>query len=148
MSQYTLFFPFQALHIFSSFAPLFEASDFIGPLGPGSIVIIIRLLLAFTINPIWPCYCCEAFQYLVSSSLFPRLLCPVEWENGERTIPFSRSWNVGEAICTKRSCDIVFLWKWKLWVCFRKTICGSYLNKVIVIWFSNPHHFLKMSKFR
>ena len=72
---------------------------------------IIRLLLAFTINPNWPCYCCEAFQYfcLVSCSLFPRLLCPVEWENGERTISFSRSWNVGEAICTKRSCDIVFM---------------------------------------
>ena len=93
MSQYTLFFPFQALHIFSSLAPLFEASDFIGPLGPGSVVIIIRLLLAFTINPIWPCYCCEAFQYLVSCSLFPRLFCLVEWE--KRTISFSRSWNVG-----------------------------------------------------
>ena len=40
-------FPFQALHIFSNLVPLFEASDFIGPLyvilaflGPGSIVSI------------------------------------------------------------------------------------------------------------
>lgn len=42
-------FPFQALHIFSSLVPLFEASDFIGLLyvilaflGPGSIVNIVR----------------------------------------------------------------------------------------------------------
>ena len=28
-----------------------------------------------------------------------------------------------------------------------KTISGSYLKQKIVIWFFNPHHFLKMSKF-
>ena len=99
-------FPFQALHIFSSLVPLFEATDFIGPLyvvlaflGPGSIVNIVRLLLAFTIDLVWPCYSCKGVSkgvpYLVRRNLFPRPLCPFEWENGERTISFSRSWNVG-----------------------------------------------------
>ena len=94
--------PFQALHIFSNLVPLFEAFDFIGPLyvilaflGPGSIVNIVRLLLAFTIDLVWPCYSCKGFPYLVRCSLFPRPLCPFEWENGERAISFSRSWNVG-----------------------------------------------------
>ena len=41
-----------------------------------------------------------------------------------------------------------FLWKWKLCdFAFEKRLVGHILNRIIVIWFFNPHHFLKMSKF-
>ena len=42
----------------------------------------------------------------------------------------------------------LFLWKWKLYdFAFEKRLVGHILNKRLMIWFSNPHHFLKMSKF-
>ena len=52
------------------------------------------------------------------------------------------------AICTKRSCDIIFMKITVLWFCLRKTVSGSYLKQNssnLVSW--NPHHFLEMSKF-
>ena len=52
------------------------------------------------------------------------------------------------AICTKRSCDIIFMKMKVIWFCLRKTISGSYFKQNNSdLWFSNRHHFLEMSKF-
>ena len=41
-----------------------------------------------------------------------------------------------------------FLWKWKLYdFAFEKRLVGHILNKIIVIWFLNPNHFLKINEF-
>ena len=50
------------------------------------------------------------------------------------------------AICTK-SCDIILMKIKVIRFAFKKPLVGHILNKIIVIWFVNPHHFLKTSKF-
>ena len=43
--------------------------------------------------------------------------------------PGINSLQAEEAICTKRSCDIIFMKKKVIWFCLQKTISGSYLKQ-------------------
>ena len=47
-----------------------------------------------------------------------------------------------------RDHETSFLWKWKLYdFAFEKRLVGHISNKIMWFGFSNPHHFLKVSKF-